>query len=246
MTMSKVKKQILRFHLKGKREYQEDTWFVSTNENLFIICDGVGGANKGNVASNTVTNYIGGQLNSIENIGIADVTSAIEKSAKRLKEMAIDNHVMANMATTIALLHLSDNNAIVAHVGDSRIYHYDPYTDKLSCTKDHSLVQELFDLGVIKTEEEMSKHPMKNRITRALSSTLNKEAYNEVPTVEKIENIREGSVFLLCSDGVTESASNDDILLLLKQPNLEEAFLNLKQSCIENSKDNSTCIIVKV
>jgi protein phosphatase len=246
MTLSNIKKQVFHFHHQGNREYQEDAWYISEDQKLFIICDGVGGANNGSLASEKICSYIADQYKKLISLDSQTIENLIQNASQSLKALAQKEVNLNNMATTIALLYLKENTAIIAHVGDSRIYHYNPSNHKLSCTKDHSLVQELFDLGVIKTQEEMSQHPMKNRITRAISSNSRNEERNENAHIDKIQNISDDSVFLICSDGVNESVNDNDIFNLLQTRNLEHGFDLLKENCIQNSKDNNTCIIVKV
>lgn len=195
-----------------------------------VLCDGMGGAG-GHIASSRTAEIIGQALSralaaktpasSIQSL----FTSAASAANAVVYDLAQQDESLAGMGTTVVILIVRDDMAYIAHAGDSRVYEIignPPYPRRL--TKDHSMVQQLVDVGRI-TEEEAKVHPKRNLITRALGVERDvRLEYTEQPFVQ--------GRLLLCTDGlynyappekhvdlITTCASDQDLFLLIDEAN---------------------------
>jgi len=231
--------EVFNFSHIGKRNYQEDAFFIHENENLFIVCDGVGGSANGAKASLSVVETIEREFEKYDQVlNEQRLIEMIRYSQEYLHEIS----VRENIATTIALLYLKGNTAHTVHLGDSRVYHIRVSDNYCWTTKDHSVVQELYDAGVLVSECQVKEHPMRNRITKAISSS----SKIELPEIQKIPDLQDGDLFMICTDGVLESYDNAAILTLFKKNQIQDAWRQLSDHCKANSNDNSTCILIKI
>ncbi|MCC6410376.1 MAG: protein phosphatase 2C domain-containing protein [Saprospiraceae bacterium] len=240
--------KILQFQQQGRRTHQEDFLLLNEAAGLFLVCDGVGGSAKGEVASSLVAHTIAGQ---VEKAGQATTdVSAVHQFVKEaqyaLQTRLADHPEEAGMGTTLAMLRIQDGKAVVAHVGDSRVYYVKPGKGLYWRTNDHSHVQMLFDTGVLKSEEEMDRHPMRNIISRALQAKADETMVE--PDVAVVQNLQPGDLFLLCSDGVLEPYTPTDFIALLGNKDLkpEEKKAALEAACAAESRDNNTCILLEI
>jgi hypothetical protein len=145
------------------------------------------------------------------------------------------------MATTLTLAHIRSNGVYVAWVGDSRIYQFRG-SKILFKTKDHSWVNEALDAGII-TPQEAVGHPKSNIITRAVQGSHKPARVDD----RMITDLRPDDCFLLCSDGVLETWSDDDFSALFGSGKpVEEIIHTIQSECVGNSKDNSTAIVFKI
>ena len=241
--------KIFHFSQQGHRPYQEDSYYIDEEtKHLFVICDGVGGHAKGDIASNTVVEYIKGKLskNKENKWEVQDFQSLFHGAQDALQKVQTDKTGASNMGTTVVLFFLSPLQALTAHVGDSRAYVVKPAESKYWRTKDHSLVQELLDAGVLKSESAMEDHPMRNRITRALQAAGGKK-YVEAD-VATFDGLEAGDYLLLCSDGVLEPFPSHSFIDILADVNLsfEEKGETIRKACEAVSKDNNTCILIQI
>ena len=210
-----------------------------------VVCDGMGGANGGDIASaiavNEIENYI--KLNikedTDENKFEEIMRSAVNKANFEIFAKASKNKSLSNMGTTIVLCIVKKSNLHIIYAGDSRVYLIKP-TEIPQISKDHSVVQEMVDMGEI-TQQDAKNHPQKNIITRALGVTKNIE-----PDYIKI-NISENDIILSCTDGLTNSINDDLILKICTscEPCLAIEKL-IKESNLKGGKDNITACIIKV
>ena len=225
------------------RDTNEDSYFSYLNENLVggMVADGMGGHNAGEVASKMTTMLVKDSI--IQNFdpkltyiecgemirrAFIDANAEIYEYARHHKEAE-------GMGTTASLGFVYKNKLITAHVGDSRVYTVTP--DNIEqITTDHSYVQELLRLGTI-TEEDAKNHPQKNIITRAMGTD---------PTIKVDINIRDysGETVFICSDGLSNLVSDDQILEVINQnEDLQMAMVRLVE--LANKKggnDNITCL----
>ncbi|WP_428667906.1 PP2C family protein-serine/threonine phosphatase [Runella sp.] len=238
----------LALHERGQRSNNEDNLFpavgaASVDDRLFLVCDGVGGADKGEVASETVCQAISTYFlqHSIKRGTAQTVRDAIayaEAELERYKETQPDS---SGMATTLTLMHLNEDGVLAAHIGDSRIYHI-RNGRLLWRTQDHSFVNELVKSGII-TADEAPKHPKRNVITRALQGSTNAVA----PDVHFIEDVRSGDYFFMCTDGVLETFSDAELLELLGTTKSDaQKMASIKQKCAEQSRDNFTAYLIRI
>jgi len=199
------------------RHSNQDAFFVGELENgavFAIVCDGMGGANAGNVASETAVKVISEYVLRSYRIGMDGykiekmLQNAIESANIDIYEMASANTDLEGMGTTAVIALVDNSVAVIAHVGDSRAY---LVNDKLiQLTKDHSIVQSLIESGKI-TPEDAKVHPRKNVITRALGAE--KDVVADTVQIE----FPEGQTLLLCTDGLSSFAESEDILQAFKQ-----------------------------
>lgn len=195
-----------------KREMNQDVFYThkfSEQVGFAIVCDGMGGQSAGNIASEMVCSIVSGKLvdDEIDKAEQSQISSLIVNA---ISEANIQVYTKANiepgykgMGTTVVLCAVLNNEAYIANIGDSRVYLLQ--NGRLhQVTKDHSLVQELLEQGKIEKHEVLT-HPNKNMITRAVGVSL---------TVDidflslKFET---GSKILLCSDGLTNMISDEEI-----------------------------------
>jgi serine/threonine protein phosphatase PrpC len=237
-----MKAEVLSFSNIGKRENNED--YILVKDNVFIVCDGVGGVNKGEVASEFVaTNFY--NLISNTEVNEANLNAVVSDIQNKLKTLVTGKDDEIGMGTTLATLLTTNGVFYTCHVGDSRVYHFKPQTREFKRTRDHSLVEELIVSKHI-TEEEAKTHPKKNVITKALIADPNRE--NDLATIIKIEDVSEGDIFLICSDGVIEAWEDKHLTELFFNPanSLVDISDELQNQCNAFSKDNNSAILVKV
>lgn len=240
------------FHQQGGRGNQEDSRYPDqdsvSNTNFFIVCDGVGGEDKGEVASRIVCQTIGSKLRTkdvaVREITVSDISEVIDAAYDALDEMAEKHPETADMGTTLTLLCLHKGGAVSVHIGDSRIYQFRKNYGCIFKTEDHSLVNNLVKNGLI-TPEEAINHPQSNVITRAMSPTSGTENRSMI-TISFLSDIKAGDYFLLCSDGVLGELNDQQLsdILLGEGTNEEKVARMAKLS--ENADDNNTAFIVPI
>lgn len=230
----------------GRRESNEDSFFKYSNDKFFggLIADGMGGHNKGDVASKLAADVIKDYIMSnfkptMDSFDVSELMrAAITKANDRIYQMAVKNPICKGMGTTVTMAMAFDKWLITAHVGDSRAYALEKDTiEKL--TRDHSYVEELIDRGVINAEEA-KRHPQRNCITRAVGSERS-------VMVDIGVHRYGGETVVLCSDGLWAYVSDADILKTVKDSeNFEIAAEHLVELALLNgSNDNITAIIFK-
>ncbi len=173
---------------------------------LIIVCDGLGGNNAGEVASQLAVDSIYNHFrNSPGDNYIEKIKSSMIETNKVVYEKANSDFNLNGMSTTAEVLFIKDNKAYIGHIGDSRIY---ISTDnKLKqLTKDHSFVQKLVDDGVL-SEKEAEFHPNRNIITRALGDSNTVEADVKEFDIQPGKDI----FFFVCTDGVNCVADNGEL-----------------------------------
>jgi serine/threonine protein phosphatase PrpC len=164
----------------------------------------------------------------------------------------VDTSGPKKMGTTMTCLYLNDKGALVAHIGDSRIYHIRPsYVDIenkrlgiLYQSSDHSLVNDLVKAGEL-TEEEARNFPQKNIITRAMQPNLERRPKADVIL---LNDVKPGDYFFLCCDGVLEQLTNEKLSEILADESTsdEEKLQAIKSVCDNQTRDNYTCLLIPV
>ncbi len=187
-----------------QRRDNEDNAFVRAP--LFVVADGMGGAQAGEVASKLAVEEFHAALPD-EGSAEERLTDRIRAANRRIYELSQTQHEHAGMGTTLTAAYLDDDHLTVAHVGDSRAYIFRD-GELVRLTQDHSLVEELVRQGKL-TEEQAAEHPQRSIITRALGI----EGDVEVDTWTY--PVRAGDVVLLCSDGLTSMIGEEQILRIL-------------------------------
>ncbi|MBR6533767.1 MAG: Stp1/IreP family PP2C-type Ser/Thr phosphatase [Clostridia bacterium] len=213
---------------------------IAKNFTFAIVCDGMGGANAGNIASEiavkTVSEYLYNSYR--ENMTNEDIErvikSAISSANFQIFDRATNNEALKGMGTTIAVAVVKDNDVVIAHVGDSRIYLVNDTL--LQLTKDHSIVQSLIESGKI-SPEDASVHPRKNVITRALG------VEEEVISDTDFLTIGSGQSLLLCSDGLTNFVDESTIFKIFRNNELDTVCEKLVDTANKNGGGDNITVV---
>lgn len=209
---------------------------------LFMVCDGVGGAARGDVASRLACDIIPRMLEKKESIKDPDIVEAVYLTQKAISNFIEKTPDAEGMATTLAMVLFDENGAALAHIGDSRAYHIRAGR-LLFKTNDHSLVNEMVSRKIL-TEDQALNHPQRNVISRAISGN------SKTPQVDitHLDDILPGDYFFLCSDGVLEGFSEPELLELIGNMELsDEAKLEqIKEVCRERSRDNYSAHLIRI
>src|SRR5437870_8532416 len=230
--------------LSEKRPMNEDSFVTDAEHRIFAVADGVGGADAGEVASQTAIDVLTEAFRQQRGDGddVEDLMElAIQRPNSSIHQMATEHPRFSMMATTIVALHLGDGKATFGHVGDSRLYRISPDGQLTRETEDHSIVEEEVRAGRM-TAEQAANHPSKNVISRALG------AEDSVEVDMKTIDVEEGTTFLLCTDGITRHIPDNELRdLLLSNPNAEAVTKEMKDRCYQRgAEDNLTAVIVQV
>jgi protein phosphatase len=229
--------------LSEKRPENEDSMLCDPARRIFAVADGVGGAQAGEVASQTAIEVL---TEAFTNHGSGEdaedlMEIAIQRANDSIYRLSREQPKFAMMATTIVALHVEGLRATVGHVGDSRLYRLKPDGKLQRETDDHSLVEEEVRAGRM-TPEQALNHPGRNVISRALGA----EASVEVDL--RSFEVESGTLFLLCSDGITRHIPDEQLASILRSAHdLEAACAELKRVCYERgAEDNLTAVVVRV
>ena len=241
--------QPLAIHEIGKRDNQEDSIYpllgeASVSDRLFIVCDGMGGHEHGEVASQTfskgLADYFAKKVSADDVLDDETLKAAIEHAYLELDRK--DDGAFKKMGTTLTLLYMHRGGATCAHIGDSRIYHIRPGKGLLYVSRDHSLVFDLYQSGEI-TYEEMKTSPQKNVITRAIQPG---EENRVRADIIHITDIRPGDYFYLCSDGMLEQMEDHELAALFSSKDSDEKKRQMLIAETLDNKDNHSAYIIHV
>lgn len=229
------------------RSHNEDSVTADAAAGFAILADGMGGYNAGEVASGIAVAMLAEGLKSALEAGMWPqdaglvLESEIGKTNAAIYQTAQSQPQYAGMGTTLVSVLFYDNRAIVAHIGDSRLYRYRQGAFE-QITRDHSLLQEQIDSGMV-SKEEARLSSNKNLVTRALGVDSTVEA--EIHGYEVLP----GDIYLLCSDGLNDMVGDEEIELTLGVlgANLELAAQQLVQMANDNGgRDNVSVILVRI
>lgn len=250
-----------------QRQTNQDNYLtmrVCDNVTMFVLCDGMGGTNGGNIASNlairTFADFVEQELSShidsedmcnTDAINFSKLMSdAVSAANKAVYMRARENSELTNMGTTIVAALATDDEIHIANVGDSRMYLLEGKT-LTQLTHDHSYVQMLVDMGQL-TREEAATNPRRNILTRAVGTEPTVDA-----DVMSLDMPKKGSYFVLCSDGLYNFVSEKDFIAIVrkKYKNYDDddydAELTLKTKLLVDTAnsngggDNITIILIR-
>ncbi len=223
------------------RENNEDSFFagkVKEGVYAFIVADGMGGHNAGEVASKSAINYFIQALKKEDNYTEKFFYETIRMLNSRIKKIGKEDLKKEGLGTTFSALIFVGETVFIVHVGDTRIYRFNRSSQLL--TEDHSIVEKLFRGGLI-SKEEAEHHPRKNVLYQSLGM---KGEIN--PEVEKFK-VNEGTTFLLCSDGLHGIVEEETILDIVKKYPLDKAVKKLIDIAKDRGgPDNITVVAVKI
>lgn len=233
---------------KGGRLNNEDSVYplpetVNSSQKLFLVCDGVGGAEKGEIASalacESFQTYFSTFLEK-------EPTEAFINKAIQYTEARFDDYISVHpeakgMATTLTMLYIGTSGITLAHIGDSRIYQFRE-NKILYQTEDHSLVNSWIKLGKITADEALT-HPQKNIIIRAIQGV----AHPTEADIVLLKDIEPGDCFFMCTDGVLERLTNGALSSLFSNrfssKEIKDSILNV---CSGKTRDNFSFYVLPI
>jgi len=231
--------------LVGRRDNNEDAFLIREDLGLFVVADGMGGHEGGEVASGLVAESLDrffSRTAEVTNPAHREVAAEQMNMAIRIAHNEVERRAtgrLADMGTTLAALWMRDESAFIAHVGDSRVYRF--RNGRLErMTSDHSFLQELRASGAIRATQQLPGQ-LAAMVTRCIAVGANAEA--DVLLVDAAE----GDVFLLCSDGLTDVVDDREIAAVLQtHDDPEQASSALATLAYEaGSLDNITTLVVR-
>jgi PPM family protein phosphatase len=236
-----------------KRKHNEDNFVMVPEHNMFVVADGMGGHNAGEVASEITVRTMASFFK--ESIPDKDYTwpfkgdaaeteetnrlvAGVKLSNLRIYEAQASDIQKKGMGTTVVALAFDTDHAVTGHAGDSRVYRIRG-EEILQVTEDHSLLNNYKKIAKL-TEEEIENFPHKNVIVRALGMKADVDVeVNRLP-------LEPGDIYLLCSDGLTGEVTDQDLLDTVSEhrDDLDAAVESLiQQACDNGGRDNVTLII---
>lgn len=229
------------------RDMNQDYYYISKPEDkisIFILADGMGGYNGGEIASKLATMATLGYIQSnFENIPkereeiLKLIKSAMEYANMVVYEKSKEQKELEGMGTTLEVCLIYNNKLYIGHIGDSRIYRLrGEFFRKL--TYDHSYVQKLVKDGTI-TQEEANHHPKKNMLMKALGCT----AFVE-PDIT-VKGFVKDDIVLICSDGLTNMVEEPEIYNILKNEGTLVAEKLVEKANENGGYDNITAIVIR-
>lgn len=228
------------------RSSNQDTFRLgelSDNALYAVVCDGMGGTSGGSIASGMVADMLEKRIVSQywENMPEGSVfnllESAVDAANIEVFDKACEDISLANMGTTLVAVVVQNNEAFIAHVGDSRLYRLSK-EGLTQVTTDHSVVQEMIEKGQI-TAEEAKEHPRKHFITRAVGVAHDVRADYDTLTLE------EGDRLLLCSDGLTNMVPHETLTAIMSGEDVPMLAQTLIQTAnLAGGEDNITAVVI--
>jgi len=230
------------------RELNEDSYKIIVGDDscyfAFIVADGMGGHSCGELASRVAVEYISDSIErDAQDLILPEkrqetLRRIVQGTNAAVYQKSLEVPEAIGMGTTLTMAVLTHSDITVAHVGDSRLYIVRDETIR-QITEDHSYIEELIKQGTI-TRDEAENHPQKNIITRAVGSSLDIDI--DITSME----IASGDIFVLCTDGLTNMVSPDQILKTVLENEPEEACEQLIEAAKRNGgDDNITVIVIK-
>ncbi len=231
------------------RKNNEDLWHELIEHRFFLLADGMGGHRAGEVAAKETVQTVSSMIQKLfssevkntlskENL-LTHINKAIQEANSRVRTLSKQDESLSGMGTTLCCALVHEDSLLYAHVGDSRIYRFREKLELL--TEDHSLRQQLIKTGLF-TKEKIHSFPYKNVITRAIGSSKNVE-----PDIASTP-LEPNDLYLLCSDGLTDHLSDEEISAILScQSDIEHASESLVAAAKDKGgHDNITVVLIKI
>ncbi len=195
-----------------RRQNQDAYALVSLGRDraLMVVCDGMGGAKSGNIASNMAIDVFVGEIRRSQKLAVnaeraeTILRAALELANKAVFEQSQLGEEYSGMGTTLVAALIMKNTAVIINVGDSRAYHFSPTGVKL-VTRDHSIVEMMVQRGEL-TREQAKSYPGKNLITRAVGTEA------EITADVFVQELKRDDCLLLCSDGLSNEMADQEML----------------------------------
>ncbi len=229
----------------GKRSNQEDNYELVENQ-LYVVCDGIGGHEKGEIASEFVVENTLNGFQSLERPinkeGIQNLLFEVQKGLnKKLDVMP----KAERMGTTFCGVFIDEQSVHIAHIGDSRVYYIKPATGQIWHTWDHAPARNLVQMNEI-TREEGRLHPNASGIYKAIIANFNFKT--EKADITRITELKEKDLFFICSDGIDDGWNEYELMKVLCDPTtgIEQKMKTVRELCAIESSDNNTAILIEV
>lgn len=245
-------KKVISLQAIGLKPNQEDSIYPLIGEEtpqdtVFLICDGMGGHENGEVASSIVAQTVGNLTKAAGTTTVSvqkDTFSMALAQAYEVLNQVDDSCAERKMGTTLTFLAFCQDGALVAHIGDSRVYQLRKGSGVIFQTRDHSLVNDLIASGDL-TPEQACTYPHRNIITRAVQPHQENPSK---PSFKVLTDVQKGDIFMLCSDGIVEKLENEELeRILFSDSTLEKCGNRLLKVCAERqTRDNHSCIIIEM
>ena len=228
------------------RKENQDTYRIARNGGVCVVCDGMGGAAGGRIASTLAAETYVAEL---EKILKPDMTPeqlreassyAVAMANQAVESRATEDAELANMVTTLVSAIAYEGGAVITNIGDSRAY-YITEAGITRITKDHSLVESMVDHGDI-TADEARHHPSRNLITRALGRDTNAACDGYIRPMEK------GDYILLCTDGLVNTVTDQEMLFEIIHGQGEDTCLSrlMEIAKSQGAPDNVTAVLMRM
>ena len=231
----------------GSREINED--YIGAAEadgcRCFVLCDGLGGHGKGEVASEMISEYLLNAFRAHPGINAAEIAEAFEGAQNTLLAEQSRLHLKNEMKTTAAALYVGREEAVWAHIGDSRLYLFRK-NKIVTRTLDHSVPQILVMTGEIK-EKQIRQHPDRNRLLRVFGDAWGERKYE----ISEPVSLKKCQAFLLCSDGFWEYITEKEMCRALKKSSSAQEWMQLMLAEVNKNgqgqeMDNHSAIAVRI
>lgn len=217
----------------GRRKCNEDYLKISTvaTKHCFVVCDGLGGHNAGDVASRIAGNAFVDKLYYCEDLSNYLVNAFISAQNKILLHQK-ENKTKKDMKTTAVCMATDESNVYIGHVGDSRFYGFKKNGTYIR-TLDHSVPQLLVQSNTI-TEAEIRNHPNRNMLLKVMGDKCDEPLCELSGPL----SLSEFSAFLLCTDGFWELVTEDDMISTLNKSNSPQEWLEKMTAIVESNGNN--------
>ena len=228
------------------RKENQDTYRIAQNGGVCVVCDGMGGAAGGRIASTLAAETYVAEL---EKVLKPDMTPeqlreassyAVAMANQAVENRATEDAELSNMGTTLVSAIAYEGGAVITNIGDSRAY-YITEAGITRITKDHSLVESMVDHGDI-TADEARHHPSRNLITRALGRDTNAACDGYIRPMEK------GDYILLCTDGLVNTVTDQEMLFEIIHGQGEDTCLSrlMEIAKSQGAPDNVTAVLMRM
>lgn len=223
-----------------KRKINEDALLDRAERSMWIVADGMGGHESGEIASAMVVEALDDSITEIElGPALRQAEEALQQANASMVEMMQGDRKRKMGSTVVGLIIADDGRYVCFWVGDSRVYRVRD-GEILQITRDHSLVQKLIDSNLL-SPEDAAKHPDANVITRAIG------ADDDLELDHVVDIARPSDIFILASDGLTCRVEDDEICHAVMTANPHQACDNLVEKVLSRgAPDNVSVIIVRV
>lgn len=244
----------LAFSHIGQRAINQDSLYpavgaATEQTSLFVVCDGMGGADKGEVASQLLCNAITQYARSFDNpiFDVVHLRTALSAALDAYRAYLHQHPLVGRMGSTLALLQFHEHGATVANIGDSRVYQLRNGAIIFQ-TQDHRQVNDMVEAGIITATQALT-HPWRNRLSRAVVAAGNSDEPTRIPApdVTILTDVRAGDCFFMCTDGVLEQLDDSILQTLLAGDTPDQAKLqSLVALCAGRTNDNYSGYLVGV